>query len=75
MGAEVAAKRREASPRPSRRLFVGVLPGFDDSKVPSQRVQSTYIVECRVSILGITIMIWEGIPHNSTLDPLGLYRA
>ena len=30
-----------------------------------------YIVECRVSILGITIMIWDGIPHNSTLDPKG----
>ena len=25
----------------------------------SQRVQSTYIVECRVSILGITTRIWE----------------
>ena len=25
-----------------------------------------YIVECRVSIVGIHIMIWEGIPHNST---------
>ena len=32
----------------------------------TQRVQSTYMVECRVSILGITIMIWGGIPHNST---------
>ena len=31
-----------------------------------QRVQSTYIVECRVSILGIVIMIWESTPHNST---------
>ena len=36
-----------------------------------QKVLSTYMVECRVSILGITIMVWEGIPHNSTLDPLG----
>ena len=33
---------------------------------PSQRVQGTYIVECRVSILGIAIMIWESIPHNTT---------
>ena len=40
--------------------------------IPSQRVLSTYMVECRVSILGIIIMVWEGIPHNSTLDPLGL---
>ena len=31
-----------------------------------QRVQGTSIVECRVSILGITIMIWGSIPHNST---------
>ena len=23
-----------------------------------------YIVECRVSIVGIHIMIWEGIPHG-----------
>ena len=29
------------------------------------------MVECRVSILGITIMIWGSIPHNSTQDPLG----
>ena len=32
-----------------------------------------YIVECRVSIVGITIMIWESIPRNSTQDPLGRY--
>ena len=32
----------------------------------TQRVQSNYIVECRASILGITIMIWGSIPHNST---------
>ena len=30
------------------------------------RVQSTYIVGCRVSILGSRIWIWESIPHNST---------
>ena len=38
----------------------------------SQRVLSTYMVECKVSILGITTMVWEGIPHNSTLGPLGV---
>ena len=27
----------------------------------SQRVQSSYVVECRVSILGITLMIWGSI--------------
>ena len=32
----------------------------------TQRVLSTYIIECRVSILGITIMIWGSISHNST---------
>ena len=36
-----------------------------DCRAP--RVQSTYnIVECRDSILGIVIMLWKGIPHNST---------
>ena len=28
----------------------------------TQRVQSTYMVECRVSVLGIIIMIWGSIP-------------
>ena len=37
----------------------------------AQRVQSTDIVDSRVSILGLVIMIWEFIPHNSTQDPLG----
>ena len=32
----------------------------------TQRVLSTNIVECRVSTLGITNMIWGSIPHNST---------
>ena len=36
----------------------------------SQRVQSTYIVvECRASIIGITVMIWESIP-GSLLDTI-----
>ena len=39
--------------------------------IRTQRVQSTYIVECRVSILGIPIMIWGSIPHNSAQDPSG----
>ena len=28
-------------------------------------------IDCRVSILEITIMAWGFIPHNSTWDPLG----
>ena len=32
----------------------------------SQRVLSTYMVECRVSIIGITIMLWVSIPHTGT---------
>ena len=36
---------------------------------------STYMVECRVSILGMTIMIQGSIPHNSTQDPLGLFTG
>ena len=39
--------------------------------VEPKGVQSTYTVECRVSIFGITIMIWGSIPHNSTQDLLG----
>ena len=36
----------------------------------TQSVLGTYIVECRVSIIGMTIMIWgESIPHSSTWDP------
>ena len=41
------------------------------NKTPSQRVLSTYMVECKISIFGITIMIWGSMPHNSTEDPLG----
>ena len=32
----------------------------------TQRVLSTYIVEGRDSILGITIMVWASIPHIGT---------
>ena len=32
----------------------------------SQRVLSTYMVEGRVSIIGVTIMVWAGIPHIGT---------
>ena len=50
----------------SQVAFLGVYP-FPEESCKSQRVQSTYIiVECRVSVLGIVIMIWESIPHNST---------
>ena len=37
----------------------------------TQRVLSTYIVESRVSIIGITIMVWVSVPHIGTWDPLG----
>ena len=42
---------------------------------PSQRVQSTYIVECRDSILRITMMVWRSVPHNGTWDHLGLFAT
>ena len=42
------------------------IPGGDAKIIPKVSIQSTYIVECRVSILGITIMIWESIPYNGT---------
>ena len=29
------------------------------------------LVVCRVSILGIAMLIWGSMPHNSTSDPLG----
>ena len=30
-------------------------------------IPSTYIVECRVAVVGFNIiMFWESIPHNST---------
>ena len=38
------------------------------STVITQRVQSTYIVECGGSILGLATMIWGSILHNSTQD-------
>ena len=33
-----------------------------------RRVQSTYILECRGSIIGIATMIWGSIPHNTVDD-------
>ena len=33
---------------------------------------NTSMVECRFSVLGITIIIWGSIPHNSTQDHLVL---
>ena len=50
-----------------RKQWFGGVPGSEDHGVEeqvTQRVQSTYIAE--VSILGIVILIWESIPHNST---------
>ena len=35
----------------------------------SQRVLSTYIIECKVSITRFTIMVWSTIPHVDTWDP------
>ena len=29
------------------------------------------IAECRVSIVGVVVMIWESIPQNSTWGPFG----
>ena len=40
-------------------------------KVAGPKGPFSCIVECRVSIVGIIIMIWESFPHNSTYDPLG----
>ena len=43
----------------------------NDARAQTPRVLCTYMVECRVSILGITIMSWGSICHNRTWDPLG----
>ena len=36
-----------------------------------------YMVECRVSIIGITIMVWASIPHIGTAlrVPAGLHKG
>ena len=39
--------------------------GFKGPKYPT-----VYMVECRASALGITILIWGSIPRNSTWYPL-----
>ena len=39
---------------------------FPTAEVFPQRVLGAYMVECRVFALGIRIMIWGSIPHNST---------
>ena len=41
----------------------------------TQRILSTYIVECRVSIKRIAIMVWAGIPHVSTWDHMARARG
>ena len=43
----------------------------NDARAQTPRVLCTYMVECRVSKLGITIMSWGSICHNRTWDPLG----
>ena len=43
-------------------VAIAVMP----SKSLNPRVQSAYIIECRASIFGITLMIWGSIRHNST---------
>ena len=48
---------------------VVLMSGQDRAGIPiaqTDRVLSTSILECRVSISGITIMIWGSIPHIST---------
>ena len=61
-----------AQPKPNQKDSITPLYNYDSNPLIIPKGPKTYIVECRVSILGITIMIWEGIPHNSTLDPLGI---
>ena len=38
-------------------------------RVPLRAPISTYIVECRVSIFGILIMVWESIPPKPITVP------
>ena len=45
-------------------VFSGFSEGYDG--LLSQRVLSTCIVESRVSIIGITIMVWVSDPHIGT---------
>ena len=40
--------------------------GAEKPMTQAQPGRATHVVECRVSILGITIMIWGSIPYNST---------
>ena len=41
------------------------------SSFKAQRVLSTYTVERRVDIVGVTIMVWVGTPYVGTWDTLG----
>ena len=58
-----ASEREIGVPRPE----VSSLP----SRLCTLLPKGSKVSMCRVSILGIFIMIWESIPHNSTLDRLG----
>ena len=40
--------------------------GAEKPMTQAQPGRATHVVECRVSILGITIMIWGSILYNST---------
>ena len=44
--------------------IVRVVEKFLSRYCISQRVQSTYIVEYRVSILGITVVVWGRVPRT-----------
>ena len=49
------------------RGFRGLRPGVEGLGFRSPNGLSTYIVECRVFIIGVTIMIMmESTPHNTT---------
>ena len=38
---------------------------------PTQRVQSTYMVQSMVFVVVISLMVWVSVPHMGTWDPLG----
>ena len=45
---------------------------YRETQTCTQRVQSTSIVECRVSVLGIVIMILGKYPPEQYLGPFGV---
>ena len=45
-------------------------------RVPeAQRVQSTYMVQSRVSVVVTFLMVWGSISFIGTQDPLGRFRV